>query len=332
MSFLSPEILLMIAERADMSTISAMTQTSKATCGLIMEYQGSVVKHKLATSSILFPPSGAILSSATYTERKILEPHTFYITQELERRQFRINALLEDEASVLLNLIIKDDKACGFLPERETQNLIAGFKHAAMILDRLGDSCVDGLCAVKSTEDDALVRRQSHLAQLDLILHRLTSRELAFLSTFVDFCVQTYAKLHPYAQEDPAPWVRLTSFREALMRNGTLIIWAWLENALAPASGIVTTSPTPTELTEKIIEDTLVEIEEWEEGPRAEDERDFHESHLKLPSLYTSVRDAFAKHTGRNVKRAWNDMEVEVLVAIKEDNFNVSTTTKAAET
>ncbi|KAK0751612.1 hypothetical protein B0T18DRAFT_72532 [Schizothecium vesticola] len=347
MPSLHPDVLLLVAGHVDdLQTLSSLSQTSSLTNSLLKTYEHSIVKamvHRRIAAGLIFPPCGSILASHTQ-DRELLPAFSYSVIQELDMRSRRIETLFSP-GTPLLNAI-HESQSHAALPERELDNLIALLKRAVMLADRLKDCVAEVVfqgpeplsqCDIDTYYDG--IRRKVKLAQFEVLRHSCSPIDLAFLSTLADIAGMAYAAEHPFIVHDPSPWPRVTSFKEAVYSHGSMALWAWLrprDEPAAPAvdgSGSDKTGPTehvsgsPDEeraevelmlAMEKAVSGVMEDIGLWEAGRGAYEDDEFADESLVLPGVYSRVRTEYSRKTGRPFERVGVDMDVAVLLAIRE--------------
>ncbi|KAK0632516.1 hypothetical protein B0T14DRAFT_560200 [Immersiella caudata] len=335
---LQPHIALLIAEQcSDLKTVLHLMQTCRQMHGLLSAYERSVVKEiaSLRQDPFVSTPSGFLLTSLDH-ERVLTEPTTFEYIQEIDMRGRRITALFSPGS--LLSLTLEADRAFTSLPSEQMAKLTTGLQRAAMITDRLADTLADVMATTKTLpgapdQTNAMVR-QTHRSQLEYIADELSPLDLAYLGTLTDIAANAYTTVHPALAGDPFPWPRIAAFKEALLRQGTLVLWAWMgpSSTLNSDSNAGTstgtdrhgTSPSPPAIQKRLaayVEDVtrsiLDEIEEYESGKGTSSSEDFDNETLILPGLYRTVKEAFSKKTDWAIERAPQEMELMVLWDIR---------------
>ena len=248
--FLSPDIACLIAEHCDsVKTVSSLIKTCHSMHQLLNDYERSISRSmiNMRQHTHELPSSGTILSSFDQ-ERVLLGPADYDTVQELDMRARRIDALFDSDGPVVSMLV--ENQSFNSLPADQITGLINGMKRAAMLTDRLSDCVAEEMTKSRESsttgcdETDAINRR-AHRARLDFIT-ALPALDLSYLATLVDFAAMMYVRVHPFGDGDPSPWPRHSAFREALLRQGSLVLWAWMKPPGYTAEGNKTTSTTPT--------------------------------------------------------------------------------------
>jgi hypothetical protein len=339
MMSLQSHIALLVAEQcSDLKTVLHLMQTCRQMHGLLSAFERSMVKEmaSLRQEAFIATPSRSILTSLDH-ERLLTEPTSFEYIQELDMRSRRIAALFSPGSR--LSETLEADRAFNSLPPEQMAKLIAGLQRAAMITDRLADTLAHVMTTTETLpgapdQTNAMVR-QTHRSQLDYIANELYPLDLAYLGTLTDIAANAYSAVHPYGDGDPSPWPRIAAFKEALLRQGTLVLWAWM----APTSPSTSSSsdtdnpsvadrratipPTPAvqkrlaTYVENVVRTVLDEIEEYESGKGTSNSEDFDNDMLILPGLYRTVKEAFSNKTGWAFDRAPIEMELMVLWDIR---------------
>ncbi|KAK4451506.1 hypothetical protein QBC34DRAFT_401216 [Podospora aff. communis PSN243] len=335
---LQPHIALLVAEQcSDLKTVLHLMQTCRQMHRLLSTYERSMVKEiaSLREDAFKTTPSGSILTSFDQ-ERLLIEPISFEYIQELDMRSRRVAALFS--AQSLLYRTLETDRAFRSLPPKQMAKLIAGLQRAATITDRLADTLADIMTTNETLpgapdQTNAIVR-QTHRSQLEYITNELSPLELAYLGTLADIAANAYSSVHPYGDGDPSPWPRIAAFKEALLRQGTLVLWAWMAPTSPPTASSdsdntvstdrqTTVPPTPAvqkrlvTYVEDVVHAVLDEIEVYESGKGASAADDFDNETLILPGLYRTVKEAFSNKTGWAFDRAPVEMEMMVLWDIR---------------
>lgn len=350
MSGLNPDVLLLVAGQIDdLQTLSSLSQTSSMTNSLLKTYEHSIVKtmiHRRMAAGLVFPPCGSILASHT-RDLEILPAFSYSVIQELDMRSRRVETLFSPGSPLIK--AAHESQSHAALPEQEFNSLIAGLKRAVMLADRLKD-CVAEVAfqwpgPFAQHDVDAYqeyIKRKVKLAQFEVLHSSCSPIDLAFLSTLADIAGMAYAAEHPFVAHDPSPWPRVTAFKEALYTHGSMALWAWLrprdEPVAPPAAGSgsdktglaqhVSDSDSPGEETakvelilvmEKAVSVVLEDIGLWEAGRGAYEDDEFANETLVLPGIYSRVRMEYSRKTGRPFERVGVDMDVAVLLAIREE-------------
>jgi len=243
---LRPHLALLVAEQcSDLQTLMRLMQTCREMHHLLSEHERSIVKEIISQrhSSLVSTPSGSILTSFDQ-ERLVTEPTGFEYIQEIDMRKRRITALFD--TSSLLRQTLEKDRSYMSLPHDHMDKLIAGLKRAVMIADRLADTVADTMTTSKqnpslhgSPDQTNFIIRQSHRSQIAYITGSLSPLDLAYLGTLTDVAAIAYTTVHPYGDGDPSPWPRITAFKEALLRQGSMVLWSWMgpRGAVAGSNG-----------------------------------------------------------------------------------------------
>jgi hypothetical protein len=344
---LHPDVLLLVAGQIDdLQTLCSLSQTSSLTNSLLKTYEHSIVKamvQRRIAAGLVFPPCGSILASHA-KDRELLPAFSYSVIQELDMRSRRIEALFSPGTPLLD--AIHESQSHAALPERELDNLIALLKRAVMLADRLKDCVAEVVfqrpepllqCDIDTYYDD--IRRKAKLAQFEVLRHLCSPIDLALLSTLADIAGMAYAAENPFIAHDPSPWPRVTAFKEAMYSHGSMALWTWLrprDEPAAPAadgSGSDKTDPAehvpgfPGEerdeaelmlVMEKAVSGVMEDIGLWEAGRGAYEDDEFADESLVLPGVYSRVRTEYSRKTGRPFKRVGVDMDVAVLLAIRE--------------
>ncbi|KAK1829888.1 hypothetical protein QBC39DRAFT_373416 [Podospora conica] len=341
---LPPDVLLLVASQVDdLQTLSSLSQTSSLTNSLLKTYEHSIVKtmvdRRLAAGLVL-PPCGSILTQ----DREFLPPFSYRVIQELDTRSRRIEALFSPGAPLLK--AIHESQSHVSLPDQELANLVVGLKRAAMLADRLRDCLAEVVHQsppLSQRDVDAYLddnKRRVKLAQFKVVHADCSPIELAFLSTLGDIAGMAYSAEHPFIRLDPSPWPRVTAFKEAVYSHGSVALWAWLQprddgaadadasdsldkvdEAGRESSSSVDSEDAKAELrgvTEKTVSGVMEEIGLWEEGMGAYDDDEFADEELVLPGVYSRIRTEYSRRTGRPQERVGVEMDVAVLLAIRE--------------
>ncbi|KAK3365314.1 hypothetical protein B0T24DRAFT_683932 [Lasiosphaeria ovina] len=259
-----PEIVLAIAEFADLETVSALSRLCRSYHHTILGYQSSVVQAKLSRRGVyplLLSPRGTTISTAS-PERRILPPHTLAVIQELDKRSRHIDAMAAVGGPLLKELCaharpLDDD-------EIVWQRLAGAMRHGCLLADRLADCVVDLTDGLEDDEEEAKnvdpgsetraegstsnktldglpaetvktaapaapaapTARDVHIGQLKLILS-LSIADLCclYMASFMSGSAYSRAYISAW---DPACWEREFSFREAFLRRGSVVLWSIL--------------------------------------------------------------------------------------------------------
>lgn len=343
----------MIAEHADLPTVLHMMQTCSEMNALVTTYERSVSQRmaSLRTDAGVFLPTstGSILSSFDH-ERLLIKPTTMDYVQELDMRARRVDDLFVPESPLHETLV--RDRSYTALPVNQMAKLISGLKRAALIANRLSDILADMTTMtlqaktiakdVKVDRTNQIIRR-AHIAQLKYI-GALPPLDLAYLGTLTDVASNAFATSQSHVESDPDPWARVSAFKEAFLRQGSMVLWAWMApspsaTGTSPSQTTVPTAtvtmstdptpkpttPTPTQIQKRlatyasdVIGFIIEEIDHYERGKAASTEEEWGDQSLILPGLYPTVHDTFAKTTGWAFERAGKEMELMVLMDIRQ--------------
>ncbi|KAM7190273.1 hypothetical protein V8F20_009780 [Naviculisporaceae sp. PSN 640] len=146
MESLPNEVILTIVEYLDdYATIVSLMCTSSHLHNLISCNERSVVKQWVQNrdrSDRLdpVPRAGAILDSSCsrIAKRRLVQAQTFAIIRELSRRQKRIDHIFANGGRIWS--IIASSQDFGFLSTEQMEKLMAGFKRACKLVDRVVES------------------------------------------------------------------------------------------------------------------------------------------------------------------------------------------------
>ncbi|KAH8885138.1 hypothetical protein GQ53DRAFT_369587 [Thozetella sp. PMI_491] len=163
------DIILLVAERADLPTLARLMLLCKTSYALIKKYQHSIVKGHLGMRlrGPLYPseyaPCGRVLSQA-----KILEAYTFDMLQELDCRERSIEGLFSPGQPLHQPLL---QNYPGFTDQADPslQRLVFGLSRACMVLDRLSD-CVADVCS-NLTPAAVQLARAAPMDPFPLVVH-----------------------------------------------------------------------------------------------------------------------------------------------------------------
>lgn len=348
MAGLNHDVLLLVAGQIDdLQTLSSLSQTSSLTNSLLKTYEHSIVKtmiHRRIAAGLVVPPCGSILASHTQ-DLEFLPAFSYFVIQELDMRSRRIETLFSPGSPLIKAM--HESQSHAALPEQEFNNLITGLKRAVMLADRLKDCVAEVVFQWPEPflqhDSDAYheyIRRKVKLAQFEVLHSSCSPIDLAFLSTLADIAGMAYAAEHPFVADDPSPWPRVTAFKEALYTHGSMALWAWLrprdEPAAPPAAGTGSDKTGPAQrvsdspgeekakvelmlVMEKAVSVVLDDIGLWEAGKGAYEDDEFANETLVLPGIYSRVRTEYSRKTGRPFERVGVDMDVAVLLAIREE-------------
>ncbi|KAK4249685.1 hypothetical protein C7999DRAFT_39174 [Corynascus novoguineensis] len=263
MAVINYDITVLIAEHADMESLLALMLSSKTNYLLVKGYERSITKAKMAQllrDPLLMPPLGVVLSSSSTlrgsrTSREILGPFDFAVAQELEARERRISILLSGSSSAssspcgLPSLLL--DAIGHFAPFRDlppdqTERLLDGLRNACRVSDRIADCAAlvhfqehsESGSSKKGTASRAVEHNRVHLARQQYI-RSLCPIRLAFLTLLASLAGMQYYHNAQQQQaliqeddDDPFRWERVTAFKEAFLRHGTVILWTLLRRPL----------------------------------------------------------------------------------------------------
>ncbi|KAL2147485.1 hypothetical protein VTI28DRAFT_8740 [Corynascus sepedonium] len=271
MAVINYDITMLIAEHADMESLLALMLSSKTNYLLVKSYERSITKAKMAQllrDPLLMPPLGVVLSSSSTLRgsrisREILGPFDFAVAQELETRERRISSLFSGSSSASSNpcglsslLVDAIGQLALFkdLPPDQTERLLDGLRDACRVSDRIADCAAlvhlqehsESGSSKKGTASRAVERNRVHLARQQYI-RSLSPIRLAFLTFLASLAGMQY---HHNAQQqqalvqedddDPFRWERVTAFKEAFLRHGTVVLWTLLRRPLRIGSAVDT--------------------------------------------------------------------------------------------
>ncbi|KAH6613400.1 hypothetical protein F5144DRAFT_661515 [Chaetomium tenue] len=261
MALISHDLTVRIAEHVDMDSMVPLMLSSRTNYQLIRGYERSIVKAKLARMAhdpILNPPLGALLSSSTVpgkpgmgaADRRVLEPGSFAVTAELELRDRRINGLFNPESTTSLcggrplTETISRLPLFQNLPPNQMTRLIDGLKDACHVADRIADCAAsvhldqqqDKPTTTTHPKDKnhvpgqqlSAIDHETHLTRQQHI-RSLPPIRIAFLTLLASLLGAEYAQQLRHAPHpDPFQWERVTAFKEAFLRHGTVLVAALL--------------------------------------------------------------------------------------------------------
>lgn len=346
------DVLLAVAEWADLAAVAAMMRSNRDTHRLLSQYTTSIVKTRLARTRmplempLLHPPMGSILSSWS-PAREALQPFSFDVLAELELRARRIDELFLPDG--LMFQVIQSMPSFDTLPPHELDKIIAGFKRGCAIVDRLADCAADSMMRARQkrrrTMDRHAVLQDARKAQIAFIETPgiLSTLDHAWLLHLVSCAGMAYANARPEVQGDPDPWVKPFAFKETVMRQGSMALWALL--GAATDAEAQRGKPTPSTGTQRAfaafldwsMQNVTVETNVWESGgwmrsparnptrnPAADEgaagdaeEQDEDEEAGMLPSLHSTMLTSFAEKTGYDMRRTVSEADFLVLSAIR---------------
>lgn len=219
---------------------------------LITSFEHSICQAKIAAS--YQPPQDLVLSSEDEQRCTILERNTFATVQELERREWRINSLL-DRCGFLLT---SDPKILGMTSEC-LEKFKTGLRDAIYLADEVADlatqhhipnntkqtqSLVGSSIGLMMTESHNTTTfgslRQRRCIQAALrraqiaYLRSRTSRDLAWLVTLAAGGSKGFARYSARLLEsDPAMAdARIMAFKEVILRHGgSMVLWGFLRDS-----------------------------------------------------------------------------------------------------
>ncbi|KAK2069660.1 hypothetical protein P8C59_004217 [Phyllachora maydis] len=318
------DVLLAVAEWADLAAVAAMMRSNRDT-------------HRLLSH---------ILSSWS-PAREALQPFSFDVLAELELRARRIDELFLPDG--LMFQVIQSMPSFDTLPPHELDKIIAGFKRGCAIVDRLADCAADSMMRARQkrrrTMDRHAVLQDARKAQIAFIETPgiLSTLDHAWLLHLVSCAGMAYANARPEVQGDPDPWVKPFAFKETVMRQGSMALWALL--GAATDAEAQRGKPTPSTGTQRAfaafldwsMQNVTVETNVWESGgwmrsparnptrnPAADEgaagdaeEQDEDEEAGMLPSLHSTMLTSFAEKTGYDMRRTVSEADFLVLSAIR---------------
>ncbi|KAK3397497.1 hypothetical protein B0T20DRAFT_221839 [Sordaria brevicollis] len=327
MLFIHDDIILAIAGNSKLETIFAMKRLSKHHHDIIKKHERSIVKEavKLYTGgdSSLLPALGAICSSQD-VDREYLYSGSFGVLKELEIRTSRADTLLSKGQPIRnrIDAAFSTHSAFFDLPQVEQNLLLSRIKETFKIVDRLADCAAEVTSEWMEAADKSTVKKlsgqesvlEAHNRQLELI-RALSPLDLAYLYHLVMWAGQAYAVKFPAFMADADDFDRLLAFKEAILRHGTIMIWAIFK----PTSGTATSTAgvsypsKPTNEFSRFADDSIRLILEEIKIFNATDAA----NNRMPPGLHMTMSKAFVDNTGRPSTRLPIEMEHMVLSDIR---------------
>lgn len=256
MALISYDVTVLIAEHVDMDSMVSFMLSSKTNYRLIKGHERSIVKAKIAKmvqDPMLRPPLGALLSSAAPSlVRKALEPVSFAVAKELESRERRITSIFSPRSTSPCGQPLLDtiSRLALFqtLPPAQMEHLIDGFKDACRVADRIADCAAFVRLEQKSQtghlkDGGWIVEHEVHLARQTYI-RSLPPIRLAFLTLLAGLMGMICARELQSPDSDPFHWERVTAFKEAFLRHGSVLICALLCPSDAEGTDMFTSTRT----------------------------------------------------------------------------------------
>ncbi|KAK3355707.1 hypothetical protein B0H65DRAFT_438917 [Neurospora tetraspora] len=331
MPVLNDDVLLRVASFCDIDTIVTMMCTSKHLYELLTRYEQSIVKDAVALytggDSSLFPPSGAI-SSSHNVEREYLYPKRYDILNELKIRTSRTETLLSPGQPLRskIDSIFSTPGTFLDLPQVERELLMARLKETCKLVDRLGDCAADimsmwmqpaanGNSSQKLDADEAMLK--IHDRQLAYI-RSLSPLDLAYLFHLLAWAGQAYAAENPALMADVDCWERLLAFKEASLRQGTIMLWAVFQPPKVKKSANRTEDTTRRKPTTELARFAETCIRQILEEIRIYQSTEPSQNRLP-PSLHMTMVKSFVEKTGRPSTRHAIEMERLILEHIRVD-------------
>ncbi|KAH6851198.1 hypothetical protein B0I37DRAFT_373440 [Chaetomium sp. MPI-CAGE-AT-0009] len=247
MALISYDLTVLIAEHVDMDSMAPFMLSSKANYQLIRGHERSIVKAKLGRmvrDPMLRPPLGALLSSSSIPRgpgleglgRRVLDPLSFAVANELELRERRINSLFDSKSTNFRGQSLMEtiNRLSLFqnLPPSRMHRLMDGFKDACRVADRIAD-CAAAVHLEQKPDTNHLknkrwiIDHEIHLARQRYI-RSLPPIRLAFLTLLSSLMGMEYAQQLQSPHSDPFQWERVTAFKETFLRHGTVVLCALL--------------------------------------------------------------------------------------------------------
>ncbi|KAK3297921.1 uncharacterized protein B0H64DRAFT_393399 [Chaetomium fimeti] len=262
MALISYDLAVLVAEHVDMDSMASFMLSSKTNYQLIRGHERSIVKAKvgrMVQDPMLQPPLGALLSSLPAApgrpgpDRKVLEPASFAVANELESRERRINRLFNSRStsgrSPALTEIINKLALFQNLPPTQMEHLIDGFKDACRVADRIADCAAS--VHLEQKPNTGHLRDTKWAIDYDIHLARqryirsLPPIRLSFLTLLASLMGMEYAKQLQSPHSDPFQWERVTAFKETFLRHGTVVLCALLCPPETEATDAPSPSPSP---------------------------------------------------------------------------------------
>ncbi|KAK4177985.1 hypothetical protein QBC36DRAFT_235440 [Triangularia setosa] len=235
-SIINPDITLLIAEKAGLSTVLSLTSTNKHLHALIHTYEHSIIKSKITAAipnSSLRPPLGSLLSSRGPT-RQILPPWSFQVAAELERRHSRIEAMFNPCAVPPTPLISAISRVPSFaaLSPPQLLHLVTMFKRACRLADHISDLAllvkIPAIARDPPPADPYMVYKAIHRTR-QAFIRGLKPLELALLTHLAALGGMAYAKeFGELLSSDPEGLERMVAYKETILREGSAALWGFL--------------------------------------------------------------------------------------------------------
>ncbi|KAK3949373.1 hypothetical protein QBC32DRAFT_37007 [Pseudoneurospora amorphoporcata] len=331
MPALNDDVLLRIASFCDIDTIVALMCTSKEVNKLVTRHEKSIVRDAVELytggDSSLFPSSGAINSSHN-VEREYLYPKTYDILNELKTRTTRTETLLSPGQPLgrKVDSIFSTHGAFLDLPQIERDLLMARLKETCKLVDRLGDCAADVMSmwmqpATNGNSNQELDADEAMLKIHDLQLayiRSLSPLDLAYLFHLLTWAGQAYAASNPALMADVDCWERLLAFKEAILRQGTIMLWAVFEPPKIKKNANCTEDTTRRKPTTELARFAETCIRHIMEEIRIYQSTEPSQNRLP-PSLHMTMVKSFVEKTGRPSTRHAMEMERLILNHIRVD-------------
>lgn len=269
-----PEIMLLIIERVDLPTLSALARTRRHAWQVVSKYEASISADRLAGFPV--PPTGSVLSTKRVDGRDILPRLSLNTVRELQRREQRISAMVRSDFLAANTTI----------PSQARPRCLCCLERAAHLCDHISDlGCV---CDGDHSLGTSLCGRQ---AQANFI-KTLPAIDLAFLSELSWIGSIGWARsMGTTINGDPDTKYKSLAFEEMVLRKGSAFLWGYAlgSNELRAHA-------------EKQILSGANEIEDWEIGIGDQ-----------LPSLRQAVIRTFMAHRGCEFKDVWTEFDTLIV-------------------
>ncbi|OTA99775.1 hypothetical protein M426DRAFT_16093 [Hypoxylon sp. CI-4A] len=236
------DLIVCIAERADIKTIFALMASSKRTYGVIKKLERSICITN--QRRFMFPPRGNIFSSEICLRRRI-KNGTFAMVKEMEMREERIAQVLK--SSFMQQALNAPPGGVKLTSDEEQERLLALLARAMAQCDEIADIGANEPCAQISPQwYSKLVNRGFNRLDLPLddrlndpytnYLARPTQREYIKSLSLEDAVMLSYLinvmgvgyylwSIDTLDSDTSFP-ERITSFKECVLRHGSWFAWA----------------------------------------------------------------------------------------------------------
>jgi len=266
---LGPDVMLLIAEEADLATLRNLMLCSVATKTTFVSYEHSICQKRIQNLPIV--PQATIHGKIQAPLSGIgedLRADTFRGVRELTIRAERAEMLLAPGSFIRRQF--EQEPIYNGLQDEERTSLLYGLKRAITTADRIADAIADVRIEqeIKTQEkedqraaleaqgfevpppadvtdprcrwyDPALAikaaLREEHLGHLKTIINHIPKRDLVFLWYLADVAGRAFVS-DECDVHDEDPWTNMTAFKEAFLSIGSMALWTYFNQVDSPGA------------------------------------------------------------------------------------------------